>query len=227
MNLSIEGVLLALLAAAAVPAGSLWRARGELSQDRAAFVLAGACGVLVIGAALALVDSIQPRVGVAVGVTAFLVGAAAYKVADWGRFCAAQVLHRRRPLAGCAAVIGAVGVAEHILLGVAIAGSSAWVTALVVCGVTLSNLCLGFKAPQRCAWVAAALAALLGVAVAGLAGDAGLEFLPLAAGLASGAVLTKLVDTVVPDALAHMHRFAAQYTFGAFIAVLALAQAIG
>ena len=227
MNLATEGMLLLLLAAAAVPAGNAWRAAGAAARERGALVLAGACGLLVVGAALALVDSIQPRVGVAVSATACLVGAALYKVADWLRLHVARLLRKRSIITGCGAVIGAVGVPEHVLLGVAIAGSSAAVAAVIGAGVVGANLYVGLNAPKRCAWAAATVAAALCVGVAALATRAGPEFMPLAAGLASGAVLTKLVDTVVPDALAHMHRFAAQYTLAAFFAVLALAQAIG
>ena len=208
-------------------------------------------GVLISALSFELMEEAFQQAGLAATATGFLLGALAYAVANrllaiWG------AKHRKRSGAehpseeeesgsGVAIAVGALldGVPESIAIGLSILHGGA-VSVATVAAIFLSNLPEGLsssagmrKAGRPAAyvfgvWTAIAVACGLS-SLAGYAVFDGLSPFTVAAttAVAAGAMLTMIVDTMIPEAFAETHNWAGLIAVLGFLTSFTLSQIAG
>ena len=214
-------------------------------------VMAFGSGVLISALSFELMEEAFQQAGLAATATGFLLGALAYAVANrllaiWG------AKHRKRSGAehpseeeesgsGVAIAVGALldGVPESIAIGLSILHGGA-VSVATVTAIFLSNLPEGLsssagmrKAGRPAAyvfgvWTAIAVACGLS-SLAGYAVFDGLSPFVVAAttAVAAGAMLTMIVDTMIPEAFAETHNWAGLIAVLGFLTSFTLSQIAG
>ena len=213
-----------------------------------ASVMAFGSGVLISALSFELMDEAYRKGGFDSTAIGFLSGAAIYTLANWllARFGAK---HRKRSSgkqpseqqhggSGSAIAIGALldGIPESIVIGLSMLKGGA-VSMVAVIAIFLSNIpeglssAAGMKAAGRSAmyifsvWGAIALAS--GVAsLVGFTVFSGFsaEIVAATTALAAGAILSMLVDTMIPEAFAETHDFAGLFTVAGFLAAFVLSK---
>lgn len=213
-----------------------------------AAIMAFGSGVLISALAFDLMDEAYQRGGFAATALGFLGGAVVYTGANWAleRYGAK---HRKRSGqqqssesedqgSGLAIAVGALldGIPESIVIGVSLL-SGRGVSLVAVIAIFLSNIpeglssAAGMKQAGRSAtyifgvWGGIALvsgvAALVGYV---LFDGVGPDVIAATTGVAAGAILAMLVDTMIPEAFETAHNFAGLITVAGFLAAFALSK---
>lgn len=222
----------------------------HVPQRAIAAVMAFGAGVLISALSFDLMDEAFARGGFASTALGFLAGAAVYTAVNlWLERRGAK--HRKRsgrddgpqqpreheaPGSGAAIAVGALldGIPESMVIGLSLLHGGA-VSTVAVAAIFLSNVpeglssAAGMKRAGRSAryvfgvWGAIALAS----GVAALAGFTLFRGAPpgvvaATTAVAAGAILTMLVDTMIPEAFQTAHGFAGLITVAGFLAAFAL-----
>jgi ZIP family zinc transporter len=214
-------------------------------------VMAFGSGVLISALSFELVEEAYGEAGLGATVTGFLLGAAVYAAAN--RLLAAfGARHRKRSGeqqpsedeqsgSGTAIAVGALldGVPESIAIGLSILHGGA-VSIAVVAAIFLSNLPEGLASSAGMKKAGRSAAYVFGVwsviaVICGLSALAGyIVFGPLSpfvvavtTALAAGAMLTMIVDTMIPEAFAETHDWAGLIAVLGFTTSFILSQLAG
>jgi ZIP family zinc transporter len=237
-----------LLAGGALLIGAsvAWFAR--VSTRAVATIMAFGSGVLISALAFDLVDEAADRGGLWATLLGFVAGAVVYTAANvvLSRYGAK---HRKRSGAqqpseaqasgsGLAIALGALldGIPESMVIGVSLLGGAS-VSIVAVAAVFLANVPEGLssaagmkragRSPAYVFGVWAAIAIISGVAaVVGFVAFRGAapETVALTMGVAAGAILAMIVDTMVPESFEGTHDMAGLVTVVGFVAAFALSR---
>jgi ZIP family zinc transporter len=245
----LEALWWGLLAGGALLLGALIAWRCEVPQPVVAAIMAFGSGVLISALSFELMDEAIETGGFASTAVGFLLGSAVYTAANWV-LARKGARHRKRSGArqpsegheggsGAAIAVGALldGIPESIVIGLSLLGGKGVSVAMVV-AVFLSNLpeglssASGMRRAGRSAryvfgiWgfiaLVSGLSALLGFTVFHRLGPG---MLAATTAVAAGAVLTMVVDTMIPEAFAETHDFAGLIVVLGFLAAFALSKA--
>jgi ZIP family zinc transporter len=214
-------------------------------------VMAFGSGVLISALSFELMGEALEEAGLAAAATGFLLGAGIYALAN--RALAARgARHRKRSSgrqpseeeqggSGVAIAVGALldGIPESIAIGLSILHGGA-VSVATVAAIFLSNLpeglssSAGMRAAGRGAayvfgvWIAIAVAcglsSLAGYAVFGMFSP---FIIAMTTALGAGAMLTMIVDTMIPEAVAVEHDWARLSAVLGFLAAFSLTALTG
>ena len=234
------------VAGAALLLGALVAYFIEVPQRLIAAVMAFGSGVLISALSFELMDEAFRKGGFDSTAIGFVSGAAIYTLANW--ILARQgAKHRKRSgekhpakaEGGATAIaIGALldGIPESIVIGLSMLKGGA-VSMVAVIAIFLSNIpeglssAAGMKKAGHSAtyifgvWGAIACASGLG-ALAGFTLFSGFspEIIAATTALAAGAILSMLVDTMIPEAFAETHDFAGLITVAGFLSAFVLSK---
>lgn len=209
-------------------------------------IMAFGSGVLVSALSFDLMDEAYRRGGFDSTAAGFLAGASVYTLANW-YLARHGAKHRKRSGnkqpsesedsgSGAAIAIGSLldGIPESIVIGVSMIKGGA-VSVVAVIAIFLSNIpeglssAAGMKKAGRSAtyifgiWIGIAVisgvASLLGYA---LFRNYSADTIAATTAVAAGAILSMLVDTMIPEAFAETHEFAGLVTVAGFLASFVL-----
>jgi ZIP family zinc transporter len=250
MSLALQAGFWGLVSGSALILGALIGWFLPLPRRLVAAIMAFGAGVLISALSFELMDEAWRQGGFPPVAFGFLGGAAVYTICNkllslWGarhrkRSCKEQRDQDRKanPANGGALALGALldGIPESIVIGVSLlrGGAVGWVA---VVAVFLSNLpeglssAAGMKTEGKKAafvfgmWAAIALSAGIS-AWLGYVAFAGVDPRPVAAvqGVAAGAILTMIIDTMVPEAFEGTHDYAGLIAVTGFLAAFALSK---
>jgi len=244
----LQAGLWGLLGGAALLLGAAlgWFAR--MSQRWVAGVMAFGSGVLISALAFDLMDDAADRGSLSATIIGFLAGASVYTLGNvvLSRYGAKhrkrsgeqQVSEEEAGGSGLAIALGALldGIPESMVIGVSLLQGGR-VSLVTVAAVFLSNVpeglssSAGMKRAQRSVryvfgvWTAIALLSGL-AALAGYLGfrGAGPDMISATMGVAAGAILTMIIDTMVPESVEGTHHMAGLITVAGFVAAFALSR---
>jgi len=211
-------------------------------------IMAFGSGVLISALSFELMDEAYRGGGFPASALGFLAGAAAYTLANrlltvWGakhrkRSGAQQPRESHQNGSGLAIAVGALldGIPESMVIGLSLMKGGA-VSMVAVIAIFLSNVpeglssAAGMKRSGRSAayvfgvWSAIALASGL-ASWAGFALFHGVapSIVSATTAVAAGAILSMLVDTMIPEAFAEAHDYAGLITVAGFLASFALSK---
>ncbi|MBW4605955.1 MAG: ZIP family zinc transporter [Hassallia sp. WJT32-NPBG1] len=220
----------------------------RVPQRIIAAIMAFGAGVLISALSFELMDEAYKQGGFDSTAIGFVAGAVVYTAANW--YLAIQgAKHRKRSGkhqpsededsgSGLAIAVGALldGIPESIVIGVSmIAGGS--VSAVAVAAVFLSNIPEGLSSAAGMKNAGRSLRYVFGVwgTIAVLCGVAALlgytvfshlsaEVIAATTAIAAGAILSMLVDTMIPEAFEKAHDFAGLITVVGFLAAFVLSK---
>ena len=237
----LEAAFWGFVGGAALLLGALAGLYLRFSLRSLGLVMGFGVGVLISAVAYELVGEAYAEAGATPVVLGMLAGAAAFFVGDLA--IDARGGHRRKsptgPQAGAGAtalVLGALldGIPESAAIGISLLDGGA-VGLPVVVAVFLSNVpesmsaSAGMKADGRSTayilglWGAVTAASTVSAAAGyALLGDAGPQTLAFTLSFAAGAILTMLVDTMVPEAVEHAKALVGLVTVLGFICAFLL-----
>jgi len=220
----------------------------NVPQRIIAGIMAFGSGVLISALSFELMDEAYKRGGFDATAYGFLGGAAVYTAANWV-LAHKGAKHRKRSGgqqpsededsgSGLAIAVGALldGIPESIVIGLSMLGGGV-VSTVAVAAIFLSNVpeglssAAGMKKAQRSAgyvfgiWfaiaVASGIASLVGYTVFQ---DYSADVVAATTAVAAGAILSMLVDTMIPEAFDVAHDFAGLITVAGFLAAFALSK---
>ena len=237
-----------LVAGAALLVGAAIAWFVEVPQRLIAAVMAFGSGVLISALSFELMDVAYKQGGFDSTASGFIGGAALYTLANWllARYGAR---HRKRSNgrqpseqdvdgSGAAIAVGALldGIPESIVIGLSMLKGGV-VSTVAVTAIFLSNLPEGLssaagmkKAGRPARYVFGVWGAI--AAISGLASLAGYtvfrgvsaEIVAATTAVAAGAILSMLVDTMIPEAFEETHDFAGLITVAGFLAAFVLSK---
>lgn len=223
MPIWIQAGLWGLLAASSLVIGAFIAYTFRLPTRISAGIMAFGCGVLVSAVAYDLLEDGFQEGGIWPIVIGAIAGSAAYTLADW-LVSRSGGQHRKRSGgqsgaqqggSGLAIAIGSLldGIPESVVLGVGLLGGKG-VSLAMFAAIFLSNLpeglssALGMRKAGRSAtyifglWLSiAVLSGLASLAGAAALGGAAPAVLAVVKSVAAGALLTMIVDTMIPEAV--------------------------
>ncbi|HEX2963941.1 MAG TPA: hypothetical protein VHO43_19230 [Ignavibacteriales bacterium] len=249
MSTSLYAGFWGLVAGSALLLGAAVGYFAHASQRLIAAIMAFGSGVLISALAFELMDEAYKQGGFDSTSAGFIGGAAVYTLANW-YLAHKGAKHRKRSQkgkqpseeensgSGIAIAVGALldGIPESIVIGVGMihGGTVGWVT---VIAIFLSNIpeglssSAGMKKAGRSAiyvfgvWTAIAVisgvASLIGYAVFRYYSP---DVIALTTAVAAGAILSMLVDTMIPEAFEETHNFAGLITVIGFLAAFMLSK---
>jgi zinc transporter, ZIP family len=243
MPVWIEAGLWGLVSGSALVIGAAIAYLVAVPPRIVAFVMSFGSGVLISALSFDLMEEAFALGGLAPTAIGFVVGAVVYTLVNiWLAHRGAK--HRKRSGnqqpsdadSGTAIALGALldGVPESIVIGVSLlAGGLVSMTAVIA--IFLSNIpeglssATGMKKAGRSAayifglWsgiaVISGIAALLGYVIVGGMGD---EVVAATDGVAAGAILSMIADTMIPEAFEANHNYAGLVTVIGFLIAFAL-----
>lgn len=220
----------------------------QVPQRLIAAVMAFGSGVLISALSFELMDEAYRKGGFGATAIGFLSGAAVYTLANWllARYGAK---HRKRSDgkqpseqedsgSGAAIAVGALldGIPESIVIGLSMLKGGT-VSTVAVIAIFLSNIPEGLSSAAGMKKAGRSAAYIFGVwgAIAVASGIASLVgytvFRGCSAGIvaattaiAAGAILSMLVDTMIPEAFEQTHDFAGLITVAGFLAAFVLSK---
>lgn len=220
----------------------------QVPQRLIAAVMAFGSGVLISALSFELMDEAYRKGGFGATAIGFLSGAAVYTLANWllARYGAK---HRKRSDgkqpseqedsgSGAAIAVGALldGIPESIVIGLSMLKGGT-VSTVAVIAIFLSNIPEGLSSAAGMKKAGRSAAYIFGVwgAIAVASGIASLVgytvFRGFSAGIvaattaiAAGAILSMLVDTMIPEAFEQTHDFAGLITVAGFLAAFVLSK---
>jgi ZIP family zinc transporter len=251
MGAAFEATFWGLVSGGALVIGAAIGFRVRVPDRVVAWVMAFGSGVLISALSFELMQEAYEEAGLEAAATGFLAGALIYAGANrllavWGakhrkRSGALQPSEDEQSGSGVAIALGALldGIPESIAIGLSILHGGA-VSVATVTAIFLSNLpeglssSAGMKRSGRSAayvfglWsaiaVACALSSLAGYAVF----DAFSPFVVAATtAVAAGAMLTMIVDTMIPEAFAEVHDWTGLIAVLGFLLSFALTELAG
>jgi len=251
MSPAFEATLWGFVGGGALVLGAAVGYLGKIPSRVVAAVMAFGSGVLLSALSFELMEEACAQAGLTACAAGFLVGAVLYSSANHLLACRGA-RHRKRsgdqqeseetqPGSGLAIAIGALldGIPESIAIGLSILHGGA-VSVATVAAIFLSNLpeglssSAGMRRANRSAayvfgvWTAIAVACGLS-SLAGYVLFDGLSPFVLAAtmALAAGAMLSMIVDTMIPEAVAVTHDWAGMIVVLGFLVSFSLTQLTG
>ncbi|WP_026358871.1 ZIP family metal transporter [Aureimonas ureilytica] len=250
MPMFVQAGLWGLLGGSALVLGAAIAYTLSLPARLVAAIMAIGSGVLISAVAFELMDEAYRQGGFDSSATGFVGGAVIYTLANIA-ISRRGARHRKRSGsnshesqqhssegAGLAIAVGALldGIPESVVIGASLLGGNS-VSLVTVTAVFLSNVpeglssAAGMRKAGRSAgyifgvWggiaVASGLAALIGnFALAGADPD----ILALTNAIAAGAILSMIVDTMIPEAFEDTHEYAGLITVLGFLAAFVLSK---
>ena len=237
-----------LVAGAALLVGAAIAWFVEVPQRLIAAVMAFGRGVLISALSFELMDVAYKQGGFDSTASGFIGGAALYTLANWllARYGAR---HRKRSNgrqpseqdvdgSGAAIAVGALldGIPESIVIGLSMLKGGV-VSMVAVIAIFLSNIPEGLSSAAGMKKAGRPARYIFGVwgaiaAVSGLASLAGYtvfrgvsaDVVAATTAVAAGAILSMLVDTMIPEAFEETHDFAGLITVAGFLAAFVLSK---
>ncbi|MEQ9439060.1 MAG: ZIP family zinc transporter [Cyclobacteriaceae bacterium] len=247
MNTGIEATLWGLVSGLALVIGALGGYYIRFSERVIAGIMAFGSGVLISMLCFDLMDEAFRTAGIKASTIGFLLGALIYTGAN--ELLATQgARHRKRADGdlhednnGLAIAMGALldGIPESIVIGLSLI-SGTGVSLVAVIGIFISNLPEGLSSTTGMKqsgksksyifglWsgiaLVSALSAYLGYAVFGNFSE---DVTAASTALAAGAVLTMIIDTMIPEAFQKTHKAAGLIAVAGFLVAFFLSKSIG